>query len=238
MRKWIAGTLAALLLLTGGPAAAWEDTREENSGTAELLRTAVKLLQDEDVRNLLRLQDVKALLGEGVFRTLAWMLRNRPVTMQILEELGAGEEELRCVGKIWDSAERIEGTVQAWLDRVENRQLKADLEAMKADPEFPELLNRIARALRPEGDPEQIPDRIIGILESTAQEGPDDPLQRVLEAALKENEILETIREEGRILSADPALKEFFLDALQEAADLIPLLMAGEEKTTGEEDAP
>ena len=130
MKKWIAGMLAILLRQSGTLAAAQESqgltdaeiqesmkTREEEKPQtlSSSFRLVAQLLQNEDVRGLLQIQDVKDLMNEGAFKILLWMLQNRSVTMKILKELGVGKEDRKCIGKIWDSAERIWAAKNSWL---------------------------------------------------------------------------------------------------------------------------
>ena len=161
MKKWVAGMLAVLLLLSGTLAAAQESegltdaeiqeamiTREEESETlSSSIRLMAELLQNEDVRSLLQIQDVKDLMNEGAFKVLIWMLQNRSVTMKILKELGVGKKDRDCIGKIWDSAERIRDTKKTWLKTEKGRELLTNLEILKNDPEVAEAANSFSEMI-------------------------------------------------------------------------------------------
>ena len=157
MKRWIAAILAAILLLTGSLAAAdgtgglidieTQEAPQPREGITvgtliKDLRFLVEMTQNEDVRNLFQLQDVKDLMNEGVFRVLVWLAENRPVTMKILVELGVGESELHCIEIIWDSVERIESAWQRLTETEDGKQLLAELDAVRNDPEIQESVIR------------------------------------------------------------------------------------------------
>lgn len=152
MRKWIAGLLMVILLCSCGLAAAQEAPAADDAGIqeeavqpretgddeslAEYHEALMDLLNDEDVQKLLQIEDVRELIREGAVAVLAWMIQNRPVTMEILVEFGVGECDRRCVDKIWDSADRI---AEAWRDysaTEDGQALVAELEALCNDPEI------------------------------------------------------------------------------------------------------
>ena len=138
MKRWIAGILAAALLLAVLPAGA----QGASAGTlAENLGFLRDMIQNEDVRSLIQIQDVQDLMTEVVAKVLIWMVQNRPVTMEILKELGVGEADLRCVGKVWDSAERIGEAWQAYFATEDGRRLVAEAKAVEKDPELAEALD-------------------------------------------------------------------------------------------------
>ncbi len=153
MKRWIAVILAAILLLTGSIAAAdgtggaidgeTQETTEPqeriNVGTLiNDLHFLVELAQSEDVRNLFQLQDVKDLMHEGVYYVLVWLAENRPVTMKILVELGVGGSELHCIETVWDSVERIQSAWRSLAETEDGKQLLAELDAVRNDPEIQE----------------------------------------------------------------------------------------------------
>lgn len=183
MRKWIAGLLAFILLCSCGLAAAQEtpaaddtvipeeDVQPLEAGDGESLaeyhEALVDLLNDEDVKKLLQMEDVRELIREGSAAVLAWMIQNRPVTMEILVEFGVGENERRCVDRIWDSADRI---AEAWRDysaTEDGQQLAAELEALRNDPEIIASGNDFLM-MATSDDIAAITDSIWGVLEEGA----------------------------------------------------------------------
>ncbi len=156
MKRWIAGLLAAVFLLAGGTGWAENDLDEstviiqdsvispeaETSNTlTDNLKLVLQLLRNEDVLSLFQFEDVKDLTNEVVLKVLVWMLQNRPVTMKILAELGIGERDLRCIGKIWDSADRIRNTLRTYMETEKGKQLARELKALKNDPELKQSAN-------------------------------------------------------------------------------------------------
>lgn len=120
MKRRLAAVLAGMVLFSCAAAPA-EDigrdtvdiqeslvTREYTDATLEdhFLQLAL-LVQKDEVRNLLKIEDVSTIATEVVWKVLVWMWHNRPVTMKILVEFGVSEPDLRNVEKLWDSAERI-----------------------------------------------------------------------------------------------------------------------------------
>ena len=118
MKRWLAALLAVALLFSGGTVLAENansrdivdiqesmSSREgETVGTlAENILFLMEALQKEEIRSLLKMEDVQDILSEVVYRVLAWLVENRPVTMKILAELGVVESDLRCIEKLWDS---------------------------------------------------------------------------------------------------------------------------------------
>lgn len=155
MKRWITGLLAAVLLLAGCTAAAEGgygmtdaeiqesmETREgETLGTlSENLGLVRELFRDEEFVSLFRIEDVKEITNEVIVKVAEWMLENRPVTMKILKEFGVDDEDIDCVGKLWDSADRISEAQRAFNETDEGRKLQADIEALKTDPEIAESL--------------------------------------------------------------------------------------------------
>ena len=156
MKRWIAGLLAAAFLLAGGTG--WAENglnestveiqesvispEEQTSNTlTDNLKLILQLSQNEDVRSLFQFQDVKDLTNEVILKVLVWMLQNRPVTIKILAELGVGEQDLRCIGKIWDSVDRIYTTLKTYMETEEGKQLARELETLKNDPELKQSAN-------------------------------------------------------------------------------------------------
>jgi len=152
MKRWLACLLAAVLLFAACAGAAEEEkeetkveiqesmaTREgeETTGTlAENLLYLREMLENEDVQSLFRIQDVKDLASEVIWKTGVWLYQNRPVTMKILAELGVGEQDLRCIDKLWDSAERVSDGARAYNESEDGQKLQAELTALKEDPEI------------------------------------------------------------------------------------------------------
>ena len=189
MKKWIAGMLAVLLLLSGALAAAQESEGLTDAEIQESMKTreeeepqtlssgiglVAELLQNEDVRGLLQIQDVKDLMNEGVVRILIWMLQNRSVTMKILKELGIGKEDRNCIGKIWDSAERIRDAKKSWLETEKGRELLVNLEILKNDPEISELLGSFSEMFTSEEIVTILKELGSAAQKAAAQEPPDD----------------------------------------------------------------
>ena len=141
MKRWIAGIMAAVLLAACTPAGAGEAPAGKSGTLAENLGFLREMADNEDVRSLIQIQDVQDLMTEVVAQVVIWMVQNRPVTMDILAELGVGETDLRCIGRIWDSAERIRDAWQAYFETEDGRRLAAEMEAAQRDPEIQEALD-------------------------------------------------------------------------------------------------
>ena len=153
MKRWAAGWLALWILFTSCATRAEEDPRQ---GVADLQETVVtregeelgtlgdnirflaQTLQNEDVRGLLRRDDVRDLFTEVVLKTLVWLYENRPVTMKILAELGVSEKDRECVDKIWDSAERVREAAESYAATEDGQQLQQKFERVKNDPDVTE----------------------------------------------------------------------------------------------------
>ena len=164
MKRWFAGFLAVILLLTGCAAAeeapaveVSEDQKsaapadESASGTlAENLRLVQILLADEDFRNLFRIEDVRDVTTEIVLEILKWMIENRPVTMKILAELGIGEDDRNSISTIWDSAERISEVSRAYYESEDGKQLMAEFQSLQNDPDIEESLRNIWKLIQSE----------------------------------------------------------------------------------------
>ena len=153
MKRWLAGLLSVMMLFSGTLCLAEEtgaienaDLQEtvvsvegENLGTlSENLRFLVDLTKNEEIRDLLRIEDVKNVASEIIWRSLVWMVQNRPVTMKILAELGVTESDRRCIEKIWDSADRVAAAFKKHAESEDGRRLQAEAEAVKNDPELQE----------------------------------------------------------------------------------------------------
>ena len=164
MKRWLAGFLAGLLLFTW-TAALGEGSRRDTVEIQESLVSReddseetledhililLKLVQEEEVRNLLQIEDVKTIMTEIVVKVLVWMIQNRPVTMKILTEFGVGETDLRCIEKIWDSADRIQAAADQYLLSEEGNSLAAEYNALANDPDFTEALKRLLNLLSSE----------------------------------------------------------------------------------------
>ena len=150
MKRWLALILALLLLLPCGAGPAEEegptnaDLQETlasegkvGAGTvAENLRFFADMLKDEQFMSLLRIDDVREISTEIVWKVLAWLYENRDVTMKILAELGVTEEDRRCVAKLWDSAERLSEAGKAYNESEAGKQLLEATHALLNDPDI------------------------------------------------------------------------------------------------------
>lgn len=159
MKRWIALLTALCMLCACALAGAEEETdpeklledlmdiveieesmvTEENermtAGTlGENLQFILKLLQREDVQELMRIQDVRDVLREVVYRAGAWLWENRGVTMKILTELGVEEQERTVISRIWDSAERIVNAEKECMQTEDGKLLLQEIEELKKDP--------------------------------------------------------------------------------------------------------
>ena len=154
MRKWLAGCLALIFLISGIPVFA-ENTGKDTvsiqesmvsvegesvGGLAENFRFLADMLKDEEIRSLLKMEDVSTIFTEVIWKVLVWMYENRPVTMKILTELGVDERHQRCIAVIWDSADRIAHEVDVFKASEEGRQLQEEGNALLADPDFQKTL--------------------------------------------------------------------------------------------------
>ncbi len=154
MRKWLAGCLALIFLISGIPVFAENTGKDavsiqesmvsvegESVGSlAENFRFLADLLKDEEIRSLLKMEDVGTIFTEVIWKVLVWMYENRPVTMKILTELGVDERDQRCIAVIWDSADRIAHEVDVFKASEEGRQLQEEGNALLADPDFRKAL--------------------------------------------------------------------------------------------------
>lgn len=127
-------------------------TREgETAGTLkEHFLLLAQLAEKEEVRNLMRMEDVSTITNEVVWKVLVWMARNRPVTMKILAELGLAESELRNVGKLWDSAERVYAAFQEYSGTEQGKRIITDLDALLNDEVFTKSLKSLQALLTSE----------------------------------------------------------------------------------------
>lgn len=127
-------------------------TREgETAGTLkEHFLLLAQLAEKEEVRNLMRMEDVSTIANEVVWKVLVWMARNRPVTMKILAELGLAESELRNVGKLWDSAERVYAAFQEYSGTEQGKRIITDLDALLNDEVFTKSLKSLQALLTSE----------------------------------------------------------------------------------------
>ena len=152
MKRWLAALLAATLLLSALPGLAENgpevDTvgieesvvspQGDDAGDAENREILLSLLQDEEIKSLLKNDELRDVLSEITWDVLVWLFQNRPVTMKILKELGFSEQEVGCVAKLWDSAERISAILDNFKESESSRQLDADFEALIHDPDIRE----------------------------------------------------------------------------------------------------
>ena len=155
MKKWLAVLLSVMILFSGSLCLAESTEPKENAdiqetvvsvegeslGTlSENIRFLKDLAQNKEVRELLGMEEVKTVTSEIIWRILIWLYQNRPVTMKILAELGVKESDRRCIEKLWDSADRIGEALMNHSQTEDGRQLQAEAEAVKNDPELQESL--------------------------------------------------------------------------------------------------
>ena len=155
MKKWLAVLLSVMILFSGSLCLAESTEPKENAdiqetvvsvegenlGTlSENIRFLKDLAQNKEVRELLGMEEVKTVTSEIIWRVLIWLYQNRPVTMKILAELGVKESDRRCIEKLWDSADRIGEALMNHSQTEDGRQLQAEAEAVKNDPELQESL--------------------------------------------------------------------------------------------------
>ena len=151
MKKWLAVLLSVMILFSGSLCLAESTEPKENAdiqeavvsvegeslGTlSENIRFLKDLAQNEEVRELLGMEEVKTVTSEIIWRVLIWLYQNRPVTMKILAELGVKESDRRCIEKLWDSADRIGEALMNHSQTEDGRQLQAEAEAVKNDPDI------------------------------------------------------------------------------------------------------
>ncbi len=187
IKRWFAVLTAGLFLFSWAAAPAEDVGRNtveiqeslvsrENDTSATLqdhLKLVQELLQTEEVRNLLKFDDVKTIATEVLARVLIWMIQNRPVTMKILTELGIGETDLRCIGKIWDSADRVTAAFNEYGSTDDGQQLIAEFEALKDDPEFLQSLDNF-EAMITSRDVASILEAIEADVSSFSKENPEE----------------------------------------------------------------
>ena len=156
MKRWAAVLMAVMVLCTGVPGLTESGrdqadrdqeivdiqesmvTREGDSvGTlAENLAFLKEALQDEEIRNLLQIQDVKDIANEIVWKVVVWLYENRPVTMKILAELGVKKSDRHCVEMIWDSYDRIAEAYKLYMETDEGRLLEEKAVTLSKDPDI------------------------------------------------------------------------------------------------------
>ena len=194
MKRWLAGLLSVMILFSGSLCLAENTEPKENAdiqetvvsvegenlGTlSENIRFLKDLAQNEEVRELLGMEEVKTVTSEIIWRVLVWLYQNRPVTMKILAELGVEESDLRCIEKIWDSADRIGEALIKHSQTEDGRQLQAEAEAVKNDPDLQESLVNF-RELATSEDLTEILDALNEAIKSEAaeEENPDGALTK------------------------------------------------------------
>ena len=170
MRKWmrkLTAVLLALILPAGTICAAAAEApagrtdaeiqqsvvtlegKEENSIRSLLIQLA-QLMTREDIRSLMRIEDVHEISHEVIFKVVLWMVENREVTMKILMELGLSEDDLRAVNKIWDSGERVSESMRSYRESGPGKQLTETADAPDRDPKFRKSLEELVDLLSPE----------------------------------------------------------------------------------------
>jgi hypothetical protein len=150
MKRLLAGWLAMMLLFAAGITLAENPGEEETvnieeslvsgegmdpGSMAQTIRMIRGLLQDEDVKAILKNQEAASVLSEVIARIAAWMIQNKDVTMKILTELGVSETDRNSIEKIWDSLDRINESYKAYLETEDGKQLAAEYAAVKNDPD-------------------------------------------------------------------------------------------------------
>ena len=117
-----------------------------NTETGSLGSNLIQLLvmvQNEDVRSLLTIQDFTDVMNEIVLRVIVWLYENRPVTMEIFAELGAESRDIRCIEKIWDCLDRIVQAKNEYNGIDEGAKLIQEIQDLAQDQEFNDNLIRI-----------------------------------------------------------------------------------------------
>lgn len=163
MKRWLAAVLAGIVLFSGAasaenPGRGTVDIQEsvvsregKTEGTLEdHIRLLGELLRTEEVRNLLKIEDVKTITSEVIANVLLWMVDHRPVTMKIFMEFGLGEADVRCIGKIWDSVDRMTAAIREFEASEEGKQLAADRDAFLSDPAFRKTMDNFLPLLTKE----------------------------------------------------------------------------------------
>ena len=150
MKRLLAGWLAMMFLFAAGISLAESSKDDETvnieeslisgegldpGSMAQTLRMFEELLQDEDVKAILKNKDVNSVASEVLTRILIWMIQNKEVTMKILAEMGINETDRNSIEKIWDSLERINDSYKEYLETDDGKQLAAEYAAVKNDPD-------------------------------------------------------------------------------------------------------
>ena len=162
VKRWLAALAAGIMFFSGTAAlseAPGRDTvgiqeslvsREGTSGQTleEQFLDLLKVLDTEEVRNLLKYEDVQEIFTEVIVKVIIWMAENRTATMKILTELGVGEGDRRCIGKIWDSAERISAVSREHRDPEDGKLLEEEFNDLMGDPDFQRFLLNLETALQ------------------------------------------------------------------------------------------
>ena len=113
-----------------------EGKKNPNSEMSENLKIVSALLNSEDFRHLLEIDDVKFLISDILAESVIWMLQNRPVTMKILAELGAAENDLKVINRLWDSETVIEHSVVDYLDEPDGQLLQEQANQLFGSSDF------------------------------------------------------------------------------------------------------
>lgn len=159
MKRWFAGILAVILLFSGGSAFAESNPAQGNAslpetasedgkgiGTlADNFRFLAETFRNEEVRGLLQRQDIQDLFNEVILRVLIWMIENRPVTMEILAELGVSKTDRGYIDRIWDSADRIAAAAEEYKETEDGKLLQQEIELVQNDPDINEALDSLFR---------------------------------------------------------------------------------------------
>ncbi len=147
MKRWLAGLLALAFLFTGTAGLANEvpdedrykieellvSREEEDRGITNDLKLIRELLNNEDIRDLLQFEDIRTIVTEIGVKAGIWLIKHRPTTMEVLKELGVSDQEQECIGKIWDSGDRIHEAMDVYRATEEGAELQREYEALIAD---------------------------------------------------------------------------------------------------------
>ena len=149
MKRWFTVLLAVMLMLTAVHAGAEEPLTNaeiqeslaslengETGSLADMLSLLGDLLMSEDVRSLLAFEDVQEIVDEVLAKVLVWLYRNRPVTFEILAELGVGGTERTLIGRIWDSMDRVIASSNEYLQSEDGIRLISSWDELREDEDF------------------------------------------------------------------------------------------------------
>ena len=154
------------------------------SSLQEYVHLVTVLLESEDFRHLMEVEDFQYFLNDVLLDTLEWLWQNRPVAMKILDELDLSEEDRRLVTDIWDSAERIEANLKEYAATPDGAKLMEDLLTLMDSEHLYQSLSDLGDLLSSD-DLEKVLLALSGSLEETSEavpEGDDTPLVELIRA--------------------------------------------------------